>query len=111
MKNFLRTLLLLTIITPASMVLAHNDHSTISEQSAIKIASKSVQQMTFKDLGYQAGKLDASWKSVRAEDIEVIDSKEGFYMLRAANKATNKSLYLKITVTGEVLEAIESNED
>ena len=32
-------------------------------------------------------------------------------MLRAVNKATNKSLYLKITVTGQVLEAIESNED
>jgi len=111
MKNFLRTLLLLTIITPASMVLAHSNHGTIDAQSAIQIASKSIQQMTFKDLGYQAGKLDASWKSVPIEDIEVIDSKEGFYVLRAANKSTNKSLYLKISVTGKVLKARENNED
>lgn len=111
MKTFLRTLLLLTLITPASMVLAHSDHSTIDAQSAIQIASKSIQQMTFKDLGYQAGKLDANWKAVPIEDIEVIDFREGVYVLSAANKATNKSLYLKITVTGQLLEAIESNED
>ncbi|MBV1931231.1 MAG: hypothetical protein KUG71_05895 [Porticoccaceae bacterium] len=60
MKKILRTMLLLTLITPANMGLAHSDHSTIDAQSAIQIANKSVQQMTFKDLGYQAGKLDAS---------------------------------------------------
>jgi len=83
----------------------------IDTQSAIQIASKSIQQMTFKDLGYQAAKLDASWKSVRIEDIEVVDFKDTFFMLRAVNKAINKSVYLKITVTGKVLEAMENGKD
>ena len=83
----------------------------IDTQSAIQIASKSIQQMTFKDLGDQAAKLDASWKSVRIEDIEVVDFKDGFFMLRAVNKAINKSVYLKITVTGKVLEAMENGKD
>lgn len=83
----------------------------IDTQSAIQIASKSIQQMIFKDLGYQAAKLDASWKSVRIEDIEVVDFKDTFFMLRAVNKAINKSVYLKITVTGKVLEAMENGKD
>ena len=32
-------------------------------------------------------------------------------MLRVVNKTTNKSLFLKITVTGNVLEAMENRKD
>ena len=105
MKLFLRTLLLLTLITPAGLVMAHSDHGAINEQTAIQIAGKAVQQMTFKDMGYQAGKLDASWKAVQTSDIEVVEVTDGFYLLRVIHSETKKSLSLKIAFSGQVLEA------
>lgn len=103
MKVFLRTLLLLTLITPAGLVMAHSDHAAINEQTVIQVASKAVQQMTFKDMGYEVGKLDSSWKAVQVSDIEVVDMKDGFYLLRLIHSETKKSLSLKIAFSGQEL--------
>lgn len=108
MKLSLRTLLLITLITPVSLVMAHSDHGAINDDTAVQIAHKAVQQMTFKDFGYPVGKLDSSWKSVQGSDVEVIDSNDKFYFLRVTNRETKKSIYFKIAVTGQVLEASES---
>lgn len=109
MKLFLRTIFLLALITPAGVAIAHSDHGAISEQSAIQIASKTVKQMTFKDMGYQAGQLDAGWKSVSSEDIEVVDIRDGFYVVSATNKEAKKSVYFKIGANGQVLQARDTN--
>lgn len=111
MKFFKRTILLLSLITPTSVVLAHGDHGVISEQSAKQIANKTVQQMTFKDFGYQPGKLDASWKSVQTSDIKVVDIGDGFYLLRVTQGETKQSLSMKIALTGQVLEVTENTGD
>ena len=107
MKQLLRTLLLVILITPASLVMAHSDHGMINDETAVQIAHKAVQQMTFKDFGYPVGKLDSSWKSVQAGDVEVIDSNDKFYFLRVTNRETKKNIYFKIAVTGQVLEVSE----
>ncbi len=109
MKQLIRTIFLLTLITPAGAVIAHSDHGAISEESAIQIASKTVKQMTFKDMGYEAGRLDAGWKSVPIEDIEVVDVGDGFYVVSVTNKETQESVYFKIGANGKVLEARDTN--
>ncbi len=104
MKQLLRTLLLVIMITPAGLVMAHSNHGTINAETAVQIAHKAVQQMTFKDFGYPVGKLDASWKSVKPDDIEVVEVGDGFYVLRITQSGTKQSLSMKIAFTGQVLE-------
>ena len=105
MKQLLRTLLLVILSTPAGLVLAHSDHDMINDDTAVQIAHKTVQQMTFKDFGYPVGKLDASWKSVKPDDIEVVEVGDGFYVLRITQGGTKGSLSIKIAFTGQVMEA------
>ena len=107
MKLFLRTLLLITLIAPTGLVMAHSDHGTISEDTAVQIAHKTLQQMTFKDFGYPVGKLDDSWKSVKPDDIEVVEVGDGFYVLRITQSGTKQSLSMKIAFTGQLLEVSE----
>lgn len=108
MKRLLRTMLLVTLICPTSLVFAHSDHGTISQQTVKQIAAKSVQQMTFKDMGYQVGKLDAIWKSAQTSDVEILGFSGEFYQLRVTNRETRQRVYLKVAVTGQVLDATEN---
>lgn len=105
MKLFLRTLLLITLITSTGLVMAHSDHGAINDDTAVQIAHKTVQQMTFKDFGYPVGKLEDRWKSVKPDDIEVVEVGDGFYVLRITQGETKQSLLMKIALTGQVMEA------
>ena len=107
MKLFIRTLLTLTLMIPFNFAMAHGSHGSIDEQSAIQIASKTVKQMTFKDLGYKAGKLEMSWKSVETSDIKVSDNLGGNYTLRVTNPETNQALDMIVAASGKVLEVSE----
>lgn len=109
MKFFIRTLFVLALITPASLVMAHSDHGAINADAAIQIAQKVVQQMTFKDFGYQAGKLDASWKAVTPADIAVEDVDDGFYLVRVSQSEAAKSLVMKIVFNGQVVEVTDTS--
>lgn len=111
MKLLARTILLFSLITLTGLVSAHSDHGVINEKTAIEIAQKAVQQMTFKDFGYQAGKLDASWKSVKAADFEVVEVGDGFYVLRIAQSETKQFLSMKIGFSGQVLEVTENSDE
>ncbi|MDP4639652.1 MAG: DUF6488 family protein [Pseudomonadales bacterium] len=105
MNQLLRTLLLVILITPAGLAMAHSDHGTISADAAVQIAYKTVQQMTFKDSGYPLGKLDNSWKSVNPDDIEVVEVGDGYYVLRISQSESKQFLLMKIAATGQVVEA------
>ena len=109
MNLLARTILLFSLIISTGLVSAHSDHGVINEKTAIEIAQKAVQQMTFKDFGYQAGKLDASWKSVKPENIEVVEVGESFYVLRVTQGDSKESLSLNIGFTGQVLEVVKSS--
>lgn len=104
MKQLLRTLLFVILITPAGWVMAHSDHGMINDETAVQIAHKAVQQMTFKDFGYPVGKLDDSWKSIKPDDIEVVEVGDGFYLLRITQSEKRQSLSMKIAFTGKVME-------
>ena len=105
MKQLLRTLFLVILTTPAGLVMAHSDHGAISDAAAVQIAHKTIQQMTFKDFGYSVGKLDNSWKSVKPDDIKVLEVGDGFYVLHITQSETKRSISMKISFTGRVVEA------
>jgi hypothetical protein len=109
MKKIIGTCVLLAIFSHAHAVFAHGDHGVISATSAVYIASNTVRKMTFKDMGYQAGKLDASWKDIPNEDINVIAVGDGSYVVSVSNQKIQKQVFLKITGTGQVLDVLKDN--
>jgi hypothetical protein len=72
MKILMYTILLITLLKQIT-VHAHQGHNEISSDNAINIASKSLKKLTFKDLGYDVGKLEASWKSLNDSNFNVLE--------------------------------------
>jgi hypothetical protein len=109
---------LLTVLTLCSGLIcgnvsAHGDHDkrgVISEQAAISIANKSLTQMTFKEFGFEVGKLDDSWKSVTSANFTVVSAHDSFYIVSANNTGNDNTIYLKINKNGQVLEVSHKNE-
>jgi hypothetical protein len=102
MKVIIRTLLLVTCIVQ-SAAFAHQGHNEITSETALSIASKSVQQLTFKDFGYEVGKLDASWKSATDANFKVIEVLDKTLIVSTTNSSTNEVIYFEIAKNGKVL--------
>jgi hypothetical protein len=102
MKVIIRALFLVACIWQ-SAVFAHQGHNEISSETALNIANKSVQQLTFKDFGYQVGKLDVSWKSATDANFDVVEVLEKAFVVSAVNPSTNQIIYFEIEKDGKVL--------
>lgn len=102
MKVITRALFLVTCIWQ-SAAFAHQGHNEITSETALNIASKSVQQLTFKDFGYQVGKLDASWKSATDSNFNVVEVLEKTFVVSATNSSNNEIIYFEIAKNGKVI--------
>lgn len=106
MKKIVRTAIstaLLIACIGAGSAIAHQGHDVISSDTALSIANKSVKQLTFKDLGYDIGKLDASWKSVTDSDFSVTPVFDNTFIVSVINTTTNEIIVFEIAKTGKVL--------
>lgn len=108
MKKIL-SILALVIVFASGSVFAHGSHGKISGQDAKSIAYKSVKQMTFKDLGFEPGKLNESWKKITDADISVVEVGTGYFVVSAKNTSEEATIYFKIATNGQVLAASETN--
>lgn len=108
MKKYLTATALCCVLISGG-TLAHSDHGVISGQMAISIAAKSVKQMTFKDFGFEVGKLDDSWQDLSLEKFSVVSVEEEFYVVSAANSDAAKQVFFKIANNGQVLDVKTSN--
>ncbi|MFT4937033.1 MAG: hypothetical protein ACI88A_000042 [Paraglaciecola sp.] len=109
MKILVCAVLLATLIGQGN-ALAHSDHGVISGQTAVRIASKSVKQLTFKDFGFAVGKLDASWAELTADNFSVVEVLDNSYIISAKNMASKKNIFLQIANSGQLLKVKNSNE-
>jgi hypothetical protein len=109
MKKRLSVLMLCSALF-CSNVAAHSSHGVISGQAAINIVSKSLPQMTFKEFGFEVGKLDASWKLLTSSDISVISVQETFYIVSANNNEKENRIYFKIANNGQVMGVTHKND-
>lgn len=110
MKKRLKVLTLCAVLNMGNAY-AHGDHdepAVISPEGAISIANKSVQQLTFKELGFAVGKLDASWKTLTAQDLSVVSIEDSFYVVSAKN--SESTLYFKVAFDGQVMDVTHTNE-
>jgi hypothetical protein len=102
MKIVICTLLLIATIGQGK-AFAHDGHNVISSETALNIASKSVKQLVFKDLTYDVGKLDASWKLLNESNFNVIEVLENTFIVSASNPSNNKVIYFEIAKNGKLL--------
>ncbi|MCU7976138.1 DUF6488 family protein [Shewanella sp. SW36] len=108
MKKLITVVALCGLLMNGS-ALAHADHGVMSGQGAIKVAAKSLNQMTFKDFGFEVGKLDGSWKDVPESQLSIVTFEGNFYVVSAVNPTTKKQVFLKIASNGELLAVNDSN--
>ncbi len=101
---------LLSALIGQGNALAHSDHSVISGQTALSIASKSAKQLTFKDFGFEVGKLDASWKELKDSNFSVVDVLENSYIISAKNTVSENTIFFQIANSGQILKVKHSNE-
>lgn len=90
--------------------IAHSEHSAISEGAALSIAKRAVNKLSFKDLGYNVGKLPKQWSQLKDSDFTLLESKGNYYLVSAAQTDTGKIIYLKITTSGQVVSVNEKLE-
>ena len=102
MKSLI-TALFITLMFSVSSAFAHTEHGKVSPKAAIQIAAKATQQLTFKDLGFNVGKLSENWKNLTTEDFKLHGAEANRYVVSANNKFENKTIYFLMTVSGEVL--------
>lgn len=102
MKNLIAALFI-TLMFSTNSVFAHTDHEKISPKTAIQIAVKATQKLTFKDFGFKVGKLSENWKDLTTEDFKLHAAEGNQYVVSANNKSENKTIYFLMTMSGEVL--------
>lgn len=102
MKKLIVTLFI-TLMFSTSSALAHGEHGKISPKAAIQIAMKATQQLTFKNLGFTVGKLNANWKELTVDDYKLFAVEANRYVISATNKASAETIYLLMSMSGEVL--------
>lgn len=108
MKKFLNSAMFLLALV-SFYTSAHSDRGKISSDVAIAIASKSVQQLVFKDQGFEVGQLASSWKSVGNSDFSVVDAEAEFFVISAKNSSSKEVIYFLISNNGQVLDVANTN--
>lgn len=108
MKNIVKISLFIMLVSFANLAYAHSNHGTVTEEQVVKVANKTIQKMTFKDFGFDIGKLPKKWKKVTNENIKIVNVIDGFHIVEASLNDSEK-IYLKISPNGQVIEAKSIN--
>ena len=110
LKNII-FLLSLLLMTHSQNLFAHGGgHGPISETGAINVASFTVNQFINFDAGLGFGKLDKSWNNISTDEKRIHRKGDGYYIVSATNKKEGKTLYVLMSIGGEVYDANFSGE-
>lgn len=102
--------LVVSLMFMSSHVAAHADHGKISGQVAVEVAAKAAKQMTFKDFGFDIGKLDESWKDTAKTNFAVSSMERDYYIVRGIHAESEQKVYFKIAENGMVIDVSERDE-
>jgi hypothetical protein len=99
-------LLSFLVMTQSQSVLAHGGgHGPISETRAIDVATYTVNQFVHFDAGLGFGKLNKNWNNISTDDKRIHRKGDGYYIVSATNKQEGKTLYVLMSIGGEVYDA------
>ena len=103
-----------TLISTGTLAHSGHDHGSeheqVSEQQAISIAVKSIKKLTFKDYGFEVGKLNDSWKGISSQVLSVINEHDDYYLIKALNNNDGGEVYFKIDKSGQLLDVKPKND-
>ena len=77
-------------------------HGTLDTQGAMAMAALTVQKMTIRDLGLGVGKLDASWQSIKNDQVTLVEQSDNDYVISIKNAKTDEVLLLRMGKDGQV---------
>lgn len=80
-------------------------HEPISAEKAQVVATKVANQFTAMDPGLGFGKLPLNWLDLPTEQSSLHTSGKGYYIIKLDNSDEKKSLYVLMSITGEVYDA------
>ncbi len=66
--------------------------------------------MTFKDAGFEVGKLDESWKNIDKSQLSIASVEDNFYVVSASNASNEDKLYFQIAKNGQVISVKDKND-
>jgi hypothetical protein len=104
-------LLSLLLMIYSQGVFAHGGgHGPVSETRAIDIASVTVNQFIHFDALLWFVKLNQGWNDVSSDENRIHKKGDGYYIVSTTNKKEGKTLYILMSVAGEVYDANFSGE-
>ncbi len=106
MKKFLATFSLLFIIQGSDVFAHPGGHAaTITDEQAIAIGADAAEQLAEYDVGLGFGKLDASWKGLSQDAVQIYVRGEGYVIVSVTNTYEKETLYVLMSVSGTVYDA------
>ncbi|BFM09780.1 DUF6488 family protein [Halioxenophilus aromaticivorans] len=76
--------------------------TSLKRGSAKNLVTITVQQMTFKDMGFEAGKLGRSWQSITDDNIVLASRNGSTFVYTVKNDANDKVLTVNVLNDGTV---------
>ena len=74
----------------------------IGDTQALDIVKSMTRALTFKDRGYEAGKLDVSWLDVTKEEYQLVEESDSVFIFKAKNSKNDQTLFFTINKNGRV---------
>ncbi len=110
MKRTIFIIALLALLQ-AQNALAHGGgHGPIKPTQAVSIAVDAAGQFASFDAGLGFGMLNDSWKGL-SDDVSKIETRgDSYYIVSVANKVESKTLYVLMSVSGDIYDANFSGE-
>jgi hypothetical protein len=105
MKKILSLLSLLVFIYSQNVFAHGGSHAPVSEARVIEITTITVNQFVHFDAGLGFGKLDKSWNDISADEKRIHKKGNGYYIVSATNKKAGKTLYILMSLAGEIYDA------
>ena len=107
MKKAFLTAALAAVVSSGAVfsgnVMAHGNHGSIDEKGAVAVAARTVQKMTFSDLELGLGQLDSSWRTVKRDQVSIVEEDEYYYVVEVKNAESGEPIYLQVMTNGNVI--------
>ena len=100
MTKFITALLVAIILSFTAF--AHDGHGEISDKKAKSIAEITLRKMTFKDMGFEVGKLGKAWNAIKSEDASIYQKLEKEIIVRVRHPETAQVVYVIMSKEGRI---------
>ena len=106
MKTISIVLSSMLLIAHTAQVHAHpGGHGPVSDERALQLATLAAINLSASDMGLGFGQLDNSWAFLPEEAKKIHVRKEDYVIVSLFHEKEDRTLYVLMTTTGDVLDA------